>query len=272
MEWLPFTFIDLIDIFLFGMVLYGIYRSIQKSGSRNLLIGIFALVFIWVITSQILQMKVMGRVMDTVMGAGLLVLIILFQEDIRRLLNALGSSRSQWFLLDRLFKPKEKRERDETAYIAMLTFSCVSMARKKTGALIVLEQKVNLELFKHTGEVINADVNSRLIENIFFKNSPLHDGAMIISQQKIAAAGCILPVSQDQELPKELGLRHRAALGMSEQSDAKIIIISEERGEISIAHKNNLIKNVDVEQLQLFLSQNFTELEKIGTIANKKLV
>jgi DNA integrity scanning protein DisA with diadenylate cyclase activity len=130
----------------------------------------------------------------------------------------------------------------------------MNMARKKTGALIVVERDMDLALYEHTGEMFNADVNARLIENIFFKNSPLHDGAMIISDNKIRAAGCILPVAQNANIPKELGLRHRSGLGMSMETDAMVIIVSEERGRISVAHLGNLCVNVSAEELQQILS------------------
>ena len=269
MDWIPFGIVDLIDIVLFGLLLYALYRTLRNSSSTNLLLGIVALVLAWVIASPMLDMKVMGRVMDAVMSAGLLVLIILFQDDIRRFLNMLGSG-NRWLSFLRLFRNKGTWDTDarEASFIAIITFACTSMARKKTGALIVLEGKMSLEGVMHTGELIDANVNSRLIENIFFKNSPLHDGAMIISKRRIAAAGCILPVAQDSTLPKEMGLRHRSGLGMSQQSDARVIIVSEERGEISVAYKNEIVAGVDAEQLQTFLSSSFNDMSKVGTVVN----
>lgn len=270
MSWLSFTFIDFLDIVIFGTVLYFVYNSLRKSGSSNLLLGIIALVMLWVIATVLLNMKVMGRVMSAVMNAGLLALVIIFQDDIRRFLNALGSGGNRWLSISRLFRARNKKEelQEEASYIAMITFACISMARKKTGALIVLEQRISLLPYMHTGEIINADVNSRLIENIFFKNSPLHDGALIISDHKLMAAGCILPVAQGQELPKEMGLRHRSGLGMSQQSDAKVIIVSEERGEISLAYRGEMIADADVDQIQLFLSSSFRDMSDVGEIIN----
>ena len=128
------------------------------------------------------------------------------------------------------------------------------MAKKKTGALICIQQEVDLSIYEHTGEIFEADVNARLIENIFFKNSPLHDGAMIIADNKIKAAGCILPVAQNAKLPKEMGLRHRSGLGMSLETDALVIIVSEERGKISVAQNGNLEINITAEELQQILS------------------
>ena len=271
MDWIPFGIVDIIDILLFGLLLYGIYRTLRNSSSTNLLLGIVALVIAWVIASPLLGMRVMGRVMDAMMGAGLLVLIILFQDDIRRFLNMLGSG-NRWLSVQKLFKDPRTWGEDtrEASRIAVLTFACTGMAKKKTGALIVLEGKMSLEGVMHTGERIDAEVNSRLIENIFFKNSPLHDGAMIISKHRIAAAGCILPVSGDSSLPKEMGLRHRSGLGMTQQSDARVIIVSEERGEISVAYKNEIIQGVDAEQLQAFLSPTFKSMSEVGPVANAK--
>lgn len=130
------------------------------------------------------------------------------------------------------------------------------MAKTKTGALIVIEQEIKLDEFEETGEIIDADVSTRLIENIFFKNSPLHDGAMIISNNRIKAAGCILPVAQSTDIPKYMGLRHRAAIGISEQTDAKVIVVSEERGKISFASRGEIIPNVSPEQLKKLLADS----------------
>lgn len=270
MNWLPFSIIDLLDILLFGVLLYYLFNALRRSGSSTLLLGIMALVGAWIIASPLLSMRLMGQILDYVMGAGLLVLVILFQDDIRHFLNVLGST-NRWLKIRSLFKKeKDDQEQMENSCIAKITFACINMAKKKTGALICIEGNMSLESYRYTGEIINADVNSRLIENIFFKNSPLHDGAMIIKNYRIAAAGCILPVAQGSELPKDMGLRHRAALGMSQQTDARIIIISEERGKISIAYREELITNVEADQLQKFLSSSFTDLASIGTIVNSK--
>ena len=135
-----------------------------------------------------------------------------------------------------------------------MVVACKNMARKKTGALIVVQQDVDLSIYEHTGEMFCADPNARLIENIFFKNSPLHDGAMIIADNKIKAAGCILPVAQNAKLPKEMGLRHRSGMGMSLETDAIVIIVSEERGEISVAHKGKIEANISADVLRQILS------------------
>lgn len=138
--------------------------------------------------------------------------------------------------------------------IMPIVMACISMSKGKVGALIVIERDFPLDDIIRTGDVIDANINQRLIENIFFKNSPLHDGAMIIRKKRIEAAGCILPVSHNLDIPKELGLRHRAALGMSQESDALCIIVSEETGDISVAHRGQFHLKLNAEQLESFLT------------------
>ncbi|MDO5035654.1 MAG: diadenylate cyclase [Porphyromonas sp.] len=268
MGWLPFSFIDLLDIIVVGFLLYYVYDTLRKSGSGSLFIGIVAFLFLWVLTSRVLNMRILGGFMNTLMSASIFILVLLFQDEIRRFLNMLGSTQ-RWQFLRKIFKPdRDEKETRLSGQVAMLTFACTNMARKKTGALIVIEGETSLDTYIHTGELINADINSRLIEALFFKNSPLHDGAVIIRGFKVVAAGCILPVAQDSEIPKEMGLRHRSGLGMSQQTDARVIVISEERGKISLAYRGELIANADSEQLQKFLSPTFSDLADIGELAS----
>jgi uncharacterized protein (TIGR00159 family) len=150
-----------------------------------------------------------------------------------------------------IFSQNEKEK--DISHITPIIFACMNMAKEKVGALIVVQEDIQLGLYEQTGEIINADISTRLIENLFFTNSPLHDGAMIIVGKKIRAAGCILPVSQNPNIPKHLGLRHRAGLGISQETDAKVIIVSEERGRIAYAHQGKLTMNVSPEELQKLL-------------------
>jgi uncharacterized protein (TIGR00159 family) len=153
-----------------------------------------------------------------------------------------------------LLKPKgEDNVEESISYIMPIVMASMDMAKRKEGALIAIEQDVSLNTFVETGEIINANISTRLIENIFFKNSPLHDGAMIIAGKKIKAAACILPVSQNHDIPKRYGLRHRSALGLSEETDAKVIIVSEETGKISLAYKGKLHAAISAEELQKLL-------------------
>jgi uncharacterized protein (TIGR00159 family) len=251
--WMHIGIKDIIDILFVAVFLYQVYKLMKGSGTTALFTGIIAFIVVWILVSQVLEMRLMGAILDKFISVGVLVLVILFQDEIRRFLFALGSRR-RWKVISHIFKGKNEKHESESKYVAPVVLACMNMARKKTGALIVIGQEMDLAVYEHTGEMFNADVNARLIENIFFKNSPLHDGAMIITDNRIKAAGCILPVAQHAILPKDFGLRHRSGLGMSMETDALVIIVSEERGKISVAHQGRLAGNISAEELQQILS------------------
>lgn len=253
--WMHFGVKDAIDVLLVAFFLYQTYKIMKASGTIAIFSGVVSFVVVWILVSQVLEMRLMGAILDKFISVGFLVLIILFQDEIRRFLLALGSHRG-WKFLGKIFSKKESDLQHESQYVAPVVLACMNMAKKKTGALIVIQQGMDLSIYEHTGEMFNADVNARLIENIFFKNSPLHDGAMIIADNRIKAAGCILPVAHNANISKDLGLRHRSGLGMSQETDAKVIIVSEERGRISVAHRGKLRTNVSAEELQQFLSDD----------------
>lgn len=242
---------DIIDILLVATVMYQLYRIVSKSGTGAIFKGVLAFIILWVLISQVLQMRLMGAILDKFTDFGLFVLIIIFQDEIKRFLISLGSNRTFRFIT-KIFRSKDGNEMNDTVVTA-LVLACMNMAKSYTGALIVIEQEIKLGNYAETGEMLDADISTRLVENLFFKNSPLHDGAMIISGNRIKAAGCILPVSQSQDIPKAFGLRHRAALGISQETDAKVIVVSEERGKISFASKGEIEANITPEKLQELL-------------------
>lgn len=244
---------DIIDIILVAIVMYQLYRIVSKSGTGAIFNGVLAFMILWILVSQVLQMRLMGVILDKFVDIGLIVLIIIFQDEIRRFLMTLGSNRTFRFL-SRIFSSKERKDLSDPV-ITSLVLACMNMAKTYTGALIVIEQEIKLGHYSETGEVLDADISTRLIENIFFKNTPLHDGAVIISGNRIKAAGCILPISQNQDIPKSFGLRHRAALGISQETDAKAIIISEERGKISFVSDGQIQANISPEKLQELLTE-----------------
>jgi uncharacterized protein (TIGR00159 family) len=248
---LGFGIKDLIDIVLVALMLFYFYKLMRESGSLNLFIGIFVIVFIWVLVSQIFQMRLLGGIMDTLVSVGALALIVLFQDEIRRFLREIGSQHRVRRVLD--FFMGKKEEKVDHAEMMPIVMACMNMAKRKEGALIVIERGTKLGEYIKTGEIINADINQLLIENIFFKNSPLHDGAMIITQKRITAAGCLLPVSHSMDIPKSLGLRHRAALGISQETDALAIVVSEETGGITVARRGSLHRWLSAEQLEKLL-------------------
>lgn len=244
---------DIIDILLVAFFTYQIYKLMKSSGTLSIFGGVVSVFIVWILVSQVLEMRLMGAILDKFISVGLLVIVILFQDDIRRFLVALGSNRG-WKFFTNLFR--KENDDGERKYVAPVVLACMNMARKKTGALIVIQHDIDLSMYIQTGELFAADVNARLIENIFFKNSPLHDGAMIIVNNRIRAAGCILPVAQDTNISKEMGLRHRAGLGLSKETDAMVVIVSEERGTIMVAHHGRISKSLSAEELQQIMSGN----------------
>ncbi|MBQ8593592.1 MAG: diadenylate cyclase CdaA [Bacteroidaceae bacterium] len=243
---------DLLDILLVAYLLYQLYKLMKESGSLNIFAGVLIFLTIWVLVSQVLEMRLLGSIFDILQNVGVIALIVLFQDEIRRFLLSLGTRhRGRRWLKFFTSNKKEGREQTDTLPIAM---ACLSMSKQKVGALIVIEKQLPLNEIIRTGEPIDANINQRLIENIFFKNSPLHDGAMIISKNRIKAAGCILPVSHDLNIPKHLGLRHRAALGISQESDALVIVVSEETGAISMAQNGKIRLRLSAEELERTLT------------------
>ncbi len=253
MWWLPHSIKDILDISLLAFFLYYVYTVLKNSGSRALFMGIMTFISLWILISRVLEMRLMGAILDQFVGIGALVLIIIFQEEIKKFLVTIGSA-ERWRRVRRIFRVAKTEEEYRKDYIAPLILACMNMAKKKVGALIVIEKNIDISSWMFAGERFNAEVNARLIETIFFTNSPLHDGAMMISKGRIKSAGCVLPVANNPDLNKDLGLRHRAALGISQKVDAKVIIISEERGTISVAYHGELEHNISAEQLQDFLS------------------
>lgn len=244
---------DVIDVLLVALMLYYLYRLMKESRSLNVFIGILVFVFVWLFVSQILEMRLLGAIMDKLVSVGVIGLIILFQEEIRKFLYQLGAhQRFQTFV--KLFSNGAKEGEEDKETIVPIVLSCMSMAKSRVGALIVIERGVSLNDIVDTGDLIDAKINQRLIENIFFKNSPLHDGAIVISKKRVKAAGCILPVSHDLSIPKELGLRHRAAMGISQASDAIAIVVSEETGRISVAINGQFRLRLSAEELEGILA------------------
>ncbi|KAA6323499.1 Cyclic di-AMP synthase CdaA [termite gut metagenome] len=254
---MPFVvnFKNCLDILLVTFFVFYIYRLMKSSGSLNIFVGIMIIVLTWLAVS-FFELRLLSLIFDKLIGVGGLVLVILFQDDIRRFLSALGHHRTNLFI--RLFTGN-KKEKPEQEYILPVVMACMNMGKHKVGALIVIEHEAPLDDVARTGEITDAAVSQRLIENIFFKNSPLHDGAMIISKKRIKAAGCILPVSQALTIPKKLGLRHRAAMGITQKTDAHAIIVSEETGHISVAYQGQFYMQLNAEKLKnILLQENIT--------------
>ncbi len=233
---------DIIDIVLVGTLLYYLYALMRRSRSANLFNGIIVFIVVWIMVSYLFEMRLLGGILDRVVNVGALALVVLFQDEIRHFFSTIGAQQHAGRIMRLLRLTFNRGEEQQTVNVhdevMAVVMACVNMGRQKVGALIVVEGLNRMTDEIASGEVIDAQVSQRLIENIFFKNSPLHDGALVISNKRLRAAGCILPVSHDYNIPKSLGLRHRAAMGLSELTDSKVIVVSEETGGISLFYRS----------------------------------
>ncbi len=250
--------IDIVDIFLVAVLLYELYKLLKGTVAINIFFGIVAVVLVWQVVNA-LQMELLSEILGAFISVGFIALIVIFQPEIRRFLLALGTttfmrSKGRRFLFWRL-NIQGLPGIDANAIV----MACSRMAEMKQGALLILTRKNELKQYINTGEVMEARLSAPLLENIFYGQGPLHDGAVIINGNTIMAAGCILPVSGNTEIPKRLGLRHRAAVGITEVSDAIAIIVSEESGRISYSVGGKLISKVSVAELKSFLEAEFNE-------------
>ncbi len=241
-----FSVIDFLDILFVAVLFYQIYRVVRGTGATAIFAGIFIIYLAW-ITVRLLGMELLTNLLGQVVGIGALALVVVFQQEIRRYLLMLGrrSSRGIW---QRIFVPR--RVVGGGVMMGEIYEACVAMAADKTGALIVLARSTDISVYASSGDELDAKVSRRLLQNIFFKNSPLHDGAVIIRNGVIVAARCILPTSDNPNVPAHLGLRHRAALGLSENSDALIIVVSEETGRISVVQNGGIKTLANSEDLR----------------------
>ncbi|MEI6679380.1 MAG: diadenylate cyclase CdaA [Mariniphaga sp.] len=241
-------FLDIIDILLVAIIFYEIYHLVKGTVAFNIFMGIFIIFIVWLVVKS-LKMELLGSILGQLFGVGAIAIIIVFQQEVRRFLLMLGSRyrSNRRFSLQNLFSNQFKLT-SEASLLAIVD-ACRQMSENRTGALIVLARESELREYAETGENIDAEITSELIKSIFFKNSPLHDGAVIIGLNRIKSARCILPLSQKLELNPVLGLRHRAAIGVSEQTDAFVIIVSEETGHISTSSNGELLDDVSADEL-----------------------
>ena len=253
-----FGFKDVIDILLVAGILYETYRLLRRTGAANLFWGILAFIVVWFLVSFVFQLDLTGALFDRIISVGAIALIVIFQEEIRMFFYRIGSRFSSWSI----FRPRTPEgEGVSRQQILEITQACRHMASTKTGALIVLAGAGSLKEIVDTGERLDAQVSARLIQTIFFKNTRLHDGALVIRDEKMLAAACILPVSKNLDIPQYYGLRHRAALGLAEKSDATCIVVSEETGHISVA-KEGQIREVSEDELFLVLHSSATAVTR----------
>ena len=248
---------DILDILLVGFLLYQVYMLIKGTVGINIFVGLslFYLIFLLV---RALNMELLSGILGEFIGVGVIALIIVFQQEIRRFLLLLGSkyNLSQKFTLNNWFSFDDRGVREKE--IKSIVSACEHMSKTKTGALIVIAKTTDLQSYAETGQIIKARVSKNLLESVFFKNAPLHDGAVILANNRLLAARCILPVTDNTNIPGSLGLRHRAAIGMTQATDSHVITVSEETGNISYVMGGNIKVRITTAELRTFLEGDFS--------------
>jgi uncharacterized protein (TIGR00159 family) len=240
MGFIPFTLIDFIDIFLVAGLMFAIYRATRGTSAPYIFFGIIIICIAWVMV-RALNMELLSNILGQVISVGVIALIIIFQPEIRRFLQLIGMRQKEFDFISRMFSVTRKKEDINTSPIVS---ACLDMSNTKTGALIVIRQKDDLLFIIENGIAVDANLSVSLLKNIFFKNAPLHDGAVIVEGNRIVAAKCILPVTQS-DVPKDYGTRHRSAIGITEITDAVVVVVSEESGAISIVKAGQIKHNID---------------------------
>ena len=255
---LPVRLLDIVDILLVAFILYKAYSILKSGAATRLFAGILLIYLLWWLFSKALHMQLIGTLLGLVINVGILGLIIVFQPEIRKFLIMIGTNSflAKNYFTRYIFKADDNGHEGPTLNLTPVINACSNLSRTRTGALIVIARNTELKYYINTGEWIDSEISSTLLENIFFKNSPLHDGAVIIAGNKIKAARCLLPITDNPDIPVHLGTRHRAAMGMSEQTDALTIIVSEETGSITVAVDGEFKPNLTADDLKKTLEAN----------------
>lgn len=251
------SFIDILDILIVAYIIYRVMKLLKDTSAERLIKGIIILVGIMLLASM-LHLTMISWLLQQALNVGLFAIVVVFQPELRRLLEQIGKGN-----FSRLIVPADAPDEVESMITATVS-ACADMSRTKTGALIVFERRERLGEIISTGTMVDAAPSAELIKNIFFKNSPLHDGAMIVRAGRVCAAGCVLPLSGNQSLSRDLGTRHRAAVGMSESADSVLVVVSEETGSISVAIGGMLKRHLSPDMLRKLLENELLDSEKQG--------
>ncbi|MDO6743474.1 diadenylate cyclase CdaA [Tenacibaculum soleae] len=257
LDFIDFSFLDVLDIILVAVLLYYIYKLLKGTVAINIVIGITLIFLIWKIT-QALHMEMLSGILGYLLSGGVIALIIVFQQEIRKFLLMIGTtnfSTKRGFLNQLNFM---KTEANSEVDVETILKACRSMSKTRTGALLVIEKTNNLDFLINTGDKMNALVNEAILESIFYKNSPLHDGATVIRDNFIIATRVVLPVSDSTKIPARFGLRHRAAIGVTEKTDAICLLVSEETGEISYINNGEFVLYKTPDDLFVKLQKDLT--------------
>jgi len=245
-------FIDVIDILLVAILFYQLYKIVKGTVAINIFVGVIAIYVVYELVDA-MKMKQLTKIIGQFINVGVIVLVVVFQQEIRKFLIYLGtkSFSGRTILFHRLMKNPDGEKKE----VRPLLQAAYHLAQSKTGALIILANQSDLSFYESTGDKIDAALSARLLENIFFKNSPLHDGAVIIEGNTIKAARCVLPVTEQEDLPAHFGMRHRAAIGITESSDCLALAVSEESGKVSLAISGKLYADLSREEMEKMMEE-----------------
>ncbi|HEV7230573.1 MAG TPA: diadenylate cyclase CdaA [Bacteroidia bacterium] len=254
-----FRWLDLIDIILVAILLYQLYQLVRGTVAINILIGVALFYALWVVV-RALNMRLFSSILGKFIDVGFIALLIVFQQELRRFFIFIGTTNfiSRGSVAKRFLEWNMKGGKIELDINAVIK-ACKNMSESRTGALIIITRGSDLKFYANTGDPIEARVSVRMIESIFYKNSPLHDGALIITDNQLKAARCVLPVTEDADFPAHLGMRHRAAVGITENSDALAIVVSEQTGEIAFAKDGKLMNRLTPEKLRELLERHLSD-------------
>lgn len=255
---LSFSITDAVDIFLVAIILYLLYNMVKGTSAVNIFIGLAVIYFLWIMI-RAFDLKLLSSLMGKFVNVGVIAIMIVFQQEIRKFLLYIGSnefirSRSWKNLLK--FKMTAAESEEIELDVEEILTACFNMSETKTGALIIVSRKSDLKFYINSGEPIDSGLTARMLENIFFKNSPLHDGAVVIKNNRIIAARCVLPVTEKENFPAHFGMRHRAAVGITETTDAIAITVSEQTGAVSLTIGGEINSNLNREKLRFLIEKN----------------
>lgn len=259
-DFLQMKIVDILDIILLGVIIFLAFRWLRGSSAMSIFVAIVSLYIIRVLVGAF-DMRLMSAIMDMILDVGVLALIVIFQPEIRKFLINLGNrymnNAQGKAIINKILGRKKGANMSASEEVNNITEACRRMSEEKTGALIVITHTNPLEEIISTGDRIDAGIHRRLLMNLFFKNSPLHDGAVVISGDRIVAARCTLPITERTNIPANYGMRHKAAIGITEESDADAIVVSEETGRISFVKNGSVTAINNINELKLLLNTSF---------------
>ena len=265
MGFIPFTFIDFLDILLVAGLLFFVYKAMKGTNAPYIMVGIVIIYLVWVVVKA-LNMELLSTILGQIISVGVIALLVIFQPELRRFLFTLGMRQKELDFITRFLSIQRKHSNTNTSPIVS---ACKDMSDEKVGALIVFRRKDDLQFVIESGIALDATITTSLIKNIFFKNAPLHDGAVVVENNRLIAAKCILPVTQSN-VPKSYGTRHRAAIGLSETTDAVVLVVSEETGSLSIVKDGKIKAKIEPQKLNSTLKQALEERDEEQTEAETK--